>query len=74
MRISAIAKKLRRICGPEAVLDRAEDLLLYEYDGGLARSRPNIVVFPQTTEHVAAIVRLANRPATFAADRYGSCR
>jgi glycolate oxidase len=60
MRISAIAKQLRRICGPEAVLDRAEDLLLYEYDGGLARSRPNVVVFPQTTEQVAAVVRLAN--------------
>src|SRR5437762_12474377 len=60
MRISAIAKQLRRICGPEAVLDRPEDLLLYEYDGGLARSRPNVVVFPQTTEQVAAIVRLAN--------------
>ena len=45
--------------GKDAVLDRAEDLMLYEYDGGVDRGRPELVCFPQTTEQVAAIVRLA---------------
>lgn len=59
MRLSAVRDKLRKICGAAAVLDRAEDLLLYEYDAGLQKARPNFVVFPTTTEQVSAIVQLA---------------
>ncbi|MGH9643953.1 MAG: FAD-binding oxidoreductase [Terriglobales bacterium] len=60
MSSSAIAKRLRKILERDAVLDRPEDLMLYEYDGGLAKGTPDAVVFPQTTEHVVAIVRAAN--------------
>jgi glycolate oxidase len=56
-----LASQLRRIVGRDAVLDRREDLMLYEYDGGVDRGTPSIVVFPQNTEHVAAIVRLAKK-------------
>jgi glycolate oxidase len=35
--------------------------MLYEYDGSLARGAPRYVVFPQTTQHVSEIVKLANR-------------
>jgi len=35
--------------------------MLYEYDGSLARGVPNYVVFPQTTEQVSQIVKLAAR-------------
>jgi len=59
MRATDLARKLRKIVGKDAVLDRAEDLMLYEYDGGVDRGRPELVCFPQTTEQVAAIVRLA---------------
>jgi glycolate oxidase len=59
MRHSSISEKLRKICGPDAVLHEKEDLLLYEYDAGLAKARPDFVVFPTTTEQVAAIVSLA---------------
>lgn len=52
--------KLRRIVGRDAVLDRAEDLMLYEYDGGVDRGRPEWVVFPQTAEQVQAVMRLAS--------------
>src|SRR5882724_8304120 len=54
-----IGDKLREICSADAVLDRPEDLMMYEYDGGLQRSTPQAVVFPSTTAHVAGIVGLA---------------
>lgn len=60
MRFSAFLKQLRKIAGDDGVLDRPEDLALYEYDGGLAKETPRAVVFPRTTEQVAAIVRLCN--------------
>ncbi|HJW98956.1 MAG TPA: FAD-linked oxidase C-terminal domain-containing protein, partial [Terriglobales bacterium] len=44
-----------------AVLERPEDLMLYEYDGSLARGAPKYVVFPQTTQHISEIVKLAAR-------------
>ena len=56
-----VASKLRKIVGRDAVLDRPEDLMLYEYDGSLARGAPRYVVFPQSTEQVAATVKLAAR-------------
>jgi glycolate oxidase len=57
--VPTIAKKLRRILAPDAVLDRPEDLMLYEYDAGLSTGTPACVVFPETTEQVSQIVRLA---------------
>jgi glycolate oxidase len=54
-----IASKLKKIVGQDGVLDHPEDLMLYEYDGSLARGLPNYVAFPQTTEQVSEIVKLA---------------
>ncbi len=51
--------KLTRLLGPKGYLDRPEDLGLYEYDGSVDKARPEIVVFPRTTEDVVAIVRIA---------------
>ncbi|MCI0353499.1 MAG: FAD-binding protein, partial [Acidobacteria bacterium] len=59
MSFPAVVKRLRKIAGRDAVLERPEDLMLYEYDAGLARSTPRAVVFPRTTEQVAAILKLA---------------
>jgi glycolate oxidase len=53
--------KLRKIVGRDAVLDRPEDLMLYEYDGSLARGAPRFVVFPQNPQQVSEVVKLANR-------------
>ena len=58
---NGIARQLRRIVGKDAVLDQPNDLLLYEYDGSIERGLPEYVVFPQTTEHVAAIMKLAKK-------------
>ncbi len=51
-------RELAAIVGPKGYLDRDEDLALYEYDGGVDMARPEMVVFPQTSEQVAAIARI----------------
>ncbi len=60
MQPSAVVEQLRKIAGRDAVLDRPEDLMLYEYDAGVRKCTPTAVVFPQNTEHVSQILRLAS--------------
>src|SRR5579862_5750314 len=50
---------VEKILGPGGYLHKPEDLTLYEYDGGIDKARPDLVVFPQSTEDVVAIVQLA---------------
>ncbi len=56
---SAVLDAIHQALGPRGYLHRPEDLKLYEYDGGVDKARPDLVVFPQSTEEVAAIVRIA---------------
>ena len=63
MSSSAVVRQLQRIVGRDAVLHRPDDLMLYEYDGSIERGLPQLVVFPQTTEQVCEVVKLANRSA-----------
>ncbi len=55
----SLAAELAAIVGPDAVLERREDLMLYEYDGSTERALPEAVVFPATTAEVVALVRWA---------------
>ncbi len=57
----SLIQQLQAMMGPNAVLYQPEDLMLYEYDGGVTKHTPDVVVFPASTEEVAQIVKLAAR-------------
>src|ERR1700716_1058957 len=55
---SPMIDRLRDIVGPAALLHSPSDLVVYECDGyTIEKNKPDVVVFPTTTEQVAAIVR-----------------
>ena len=56
---AALTRSVDALLGPRGYLQRAEDLTLYEYDGGVDKARPDMVVFPKTTEEVVALVKLS---------------
>jgi glycolate oxidase len=57
-----LRRDLEAIVGRGAVLSDPDELLVYESDGlTLFRALADFVVFPTSAEHVAAVVRLANR-------------
>jgi glycolate oxidase len=56
---SPLHHRVEQLLGPRGYLYKPEDLTLYEYDGGVDKSRPDLVVFPRSTEDVVAIVKLA---------------
>jgi glycolate oxidase len=56
---TSLLRDLNSLLGPGNVLNQKEDLVLYEYDGSVEKGRPDVVVFPHTTEEVSRIVKLA---------------
>src|SRR5580704_5287283 len=57
----ATLEAIEKVVGGRGYLLRPEDLKLYEYDGGVDKAQPDLVVFPQSTEDVAALVRIAEK-------------
>src|SRR5579871_6491790 len=57
---SSILRQLKKIAGKDAVLDKPEELMLYEYDAGVDVHRPGAVVFAQTTQQVSQIMKMAS--------------
>jgi glycolate oxidase len=60
MAIAARVKEtLEAELGKAGVLWQPADLKLYEYDGGVDKALPEVVVFPRSTEQVVAAMRVA---------------
>ncbi|MBC7286943.1 MAG: FAD-binding protein [Armatimonadetes bacterium] len=55
--ITALVAELRDCLGPAAVLTDERDLQVYSYDATLRRGLPDLVVLPQSTGEIAAVVR-----------------
>jgi glycolate oxidase len=54
-----LARQLRAILGPDAVVDQPDELLVYECDAyTLEKNPPNAVVLPRTTEQISQVVKL----------------
>ena len=53
--------QIRAVVGQQNLLTSDEDLRLYEYDGGVDKHKPEMVVFPRSTAHTAGIVKIANK-------------
>jgi glycolate oxidase len=62
--VTATAQSLREgiesILGSRGYLYKPEDLSSYEYDGSVDKAKPDLVAFPQSTEEVVALVKLAH--------------
>jgi glycolate oxidase len=56
---SGARQRLVEAVGGKGFLDKPEDLRLYEYDGGVDKARPEMVLFPKSAEEVSAIVKIA---------------
>jgi len=52
---------LRQTLGNENVLEEPLELYIYSKDASLMRGEATFVVFPQSAEHVAAVVQIAGR-------------
>lgn len=56
-----VIKELQKRLGKRWALHTPEDLLVYEYDGTIDRGYPQAIVFPNSSEDVAAVIRIANK-------------
>jgi glycolate oxidase len=57
----AVVRELERALRRERVISTPEELFAFEFDGTIERALPQAVVFPESTEQVAAAVRIAHR-------------
>src|SRR5262249_52464428 len=58
---AALLQGMKAIVGNDNVLTAAADMAVYECDGfTIAKTKPNVVVFPTSTEHIVGIVKLCN--------------
>lgn len=53
--------KLARIVGDDFYTDKLIDLVSYSYDASEHHHRPSLAVWPQTTEQIQDIIKLANQ-------------
>src|SRR4051812_44400780 len=55
---AALVERMRAVVGPDNVLTARADLAVYECDGfTIEKNKPEVVVFPTTTEQIVGIVK-----------------
>jgi FAD/FMN-containing dehydrogenases len=54
-------RELLAALGPDLVLTDEADRISYSYDATHLSHRPDVVVFPRTTEHVQKVMAMARR-------------
>ncbi len=59
----ALARALVDLLGPDKVVYNEDDLLVYEYDGGVDTARPDAVVLPENAQDVAKVARFCSEHA-----------
>jgi glycolate oxidase len=57
--LNAIIREIASVVGRDHITTAEEDLLCYAYDATNRRYRPDAVVFPENTNEVSAIMRIA---------------
>src|SRR5262245_47747060 len=56
-----LVDRLRAIVGPGGLLHSPSDLAFYECDGyTIEKNKPDVVVFPTSTEEIVAVVKACN--------------
>src|SRR5438093_12752803 len=56
-----LIERLRHVVGADAILTSPSDLLVYECDGfTMGKNKPDVVVFPTSTDHVVLIVKICS--------------
>jgi glycolate oxidase len=59
---ASLVERLNQIVGPKAILTSPSDLLVYECDGyTLEKNKPDVVVFPSSTDQVVQIVQVCHQ-------------
>jgi len=59
--LSPLIERMRGVVGAANVLSSPSDLLVYECDGfTIEKNKPDVVVFPNSTEQIAAVVKACN--------------
>lgn len=56
-----VKRELMEIVGPERATDRPEDLVAYSFDPHREEHRPDLVLYPLSTEEVSAAMKVAHR-------------
>ena len=59
--MESLIKELRQVLGRRYVMERPEELLVYEYDASIERAAPQIVAVPADTEQVSRVVSIARK-------------
>jgi glycolate oxidase len=59
---SQVRHELEAVCGPQGLIAEADELRVYECDGyTIAKSAPDAVVFPTSTQQAAELMRVLHR-------------